>query len=114
MTAKLCRGSSEVAIKDGCTEVDGAEAVYFGADQPRITAEMVIPWSALGITAPAPGTKLRAEVAITSWDRDRWMSLSGRAPEVAMNHPEAWPVMRLGNGRQMIESLPPSPVPAPG
>jgi len=114
MTAKLCRGSSEVAIKDGCTEVDGAEAVYFGADQPRITAEMVIPWSALGITAPAPGTKLRAEVAITSWDRDRWMSLSGRAPEVAMNHPEAWPAMRLGNGRQMIESLPPSPVPAPG
>jgi hypothetical protein len=114
MTAKLCRGSSEVAIKDGCAEVDGAEAVYFGADQPRITAEIVIPWSALGVTAPIPGTELRADIAITSWDGERWMSLSGRAPEAAMNHPEDWPAMRLGNGRQMIESLPPSPAPAPG
>ena len=114
MTAKLCVGSAQTAITEGCPEASGAEADYFGADQPRITAEMVIPWSALGITAPAPGTTLRAEVAITSWDRERWMSLSGRAPEAAMNHPEDWPEMRLGNGRQMIESLPPSPAPAPG
>jgi len=75
---------------------------------------MTIPWSALGIAAPMPGTRLQAEVAITSWDRERWMSLSGRAPETAMNHPEDWPAMRLGNGRQMIESLPPLPAPAPG
>jgi len=114
MTAKLCRGSPKIAIKEGCIEIDGAEAVYFGADQPRITAEMVIPWSALGIATPAPGMSLRAEIAVTSWDRDRWMSLSGRAPEAAMNHPENWPTMRLGNGRQMIESLPSSPAPAPG
>jgi len=114
MTAKLCIGSAEIAIKGGCTEVGGAEAVYFGADQPRITAEMVIPWSALGVTAPATGTQLRAEIAITSWDRDRWMSLSGRAPDAAMNDPEGWPAMQLGNGRQMIESVPPLPAPAPG
>ena len=81
MSAKLCAGAAQIAIKEGCTEVGGAEAVYFGADQPRITAEMVIPWSALGIAAPMPGTQLRAEVAITSWDRERWMSLSGRAPD---------------------------------
>jgi hypothetical protein len=114
MTAKLCAGDAQVAITGGCTEVDGAEAVYFGADQPRITAEMVIPWSALGITAPMPGTQLRAEVAITSWDRERWMSLSGRAPADAMGHSESWRTMRLGNGRQLIESLPPLPAPAPG
>jgi hypothetical protein len=114
MTAKLCVGSALIVIKDGCTEIDGAEAVYFGADQPRITAEMVIPWSALGITAPTLGTQLRAEVAITSWNRDRWMSLSGLDPDAAMIHSEGWSAMRLGNGRQMIESLPPLPAPAPG
>jgi len=114
MTAKLCAGSAQTAIKDGCIEVGGAEAVYFGADQPRITAEMVIPWSALGIAPPTAGMQLRAEIAITSWDRERWMSLSGRAPDAAMNHPEDWPAMRLGNGRQMIESQPPPLAPAPG
>ena len=114
MRAELCAGAAQIAITEGCTEVSGAEAAYFGADQPRITAEMVIPWSALGIAPPSPGTRLRAEVAITSWDRERWMSLSGRAPDAAMNHPEDWSMMRLGNGRQMIESLPPLPAPAPG
>jgi hypothetical protein len=114
MTAKLCLGSAQFAITQGCTEVGGAETAYFGADQPRITAEMVIPWSALGIAPPSPGTRLHAEVAITSWDRERWMSLSGTAPDVTMEHPEAWHTMRLGNGRQMIESLPPLLTPAPG
>jgi hypothetical protein len=114
MRAQLCAGPAQVAITEGCAEVNGAEAVYFGADQPRITAEVMIPWSALGNAAPAPGSPLRAEIAITSWDRERWMSLSGRAPDAAMNHPEAWSAMRLGNGRQMIESLPPLPAPAPG
>jgi hypothetical protein len=90
-----------------------------GADRnhrglPRITAEMMIPWSALGNAAPAPGSQLRAEIAITSWDRERWMSLSGSSPDAAMNHPEAWRAMRLGNASQMIESLPLLPVAAPG
>ena len=40
------------AIGSGCTPMPGAEAVYFDADQPRIAAEMLIPWSALGV---APG-----------------------------------------------------------
>jgi len=114
MAARLCNGSAEVAIRTGCTEVAGAEAVYFGADQPRITAEMVIPWSALGIPPPAPGARLRAEIAVTSWHRDRWMSLSGRSPAAAMNHPEGWRAMRLGNGSQMIETSPPLPTLAPG
>ena len=114
MRAELCAGAAPSAITWGCTAVSGAEAVYFGADQPRITAEMMIPWSALGITAPTPGTQLRTEVAVTSWDRERWMSLSGLAPDISMNHPEDWQAVRLGNGRQMIESLPPLAAPAPG
>jgi hypothetical protein len=114
MAAELCAGPAERAITTGCTEIAGAEAAYFGADQPRITAEMLIPWSALGIESPLPGAQLRAEVAVTSWHRDRWMSLSGRSPAAAMNHPETWRAMRLGNGSQMIETSPPLPSFAPG
>ena len=94
MTAKLCNGSAQVAITYGCTEVEGAEAVYFGADQPRIIAELVIPWSALGASPPEPGLQLRAEIAVTSWHRARWMSLSGLAPDRAMDDPENWRAMR--------------------
>ena len=78
MAAELCAGAAPRAIARGCTPVAGGNAVYFGADQPRITAEARIPWSALGISEPAAGTKLRVEIAVTAWDRDRWMSLSGR------------------------------------
>ncbi|MGC2411988.1 MAG: hypothetical protein WA459_04740, partial [Stellaceae bacterium] len=42
MAAVLCEGAAAQAIQSGCTPVPGAEAVYFGADQPRITAEMLI------------------------------------------------------------------------
>jgi hypothetical protein len=114
MSAQLCMGSARIAIAEGCTAVGGAEAVYFGSDQPRITAEMVIPWSAFGITIPTPGAQLRAEIAITSWDRERWISLSGQTPDAVMHHHEDWRAMRLGNDRQMIESLPPVRAPAPG
>jgi hypothetical protein len=114
MTAELCRGAAEQAITTGCTAVSGAKAVYFGADQPRITAEMLIPWQALGIEAPLPGMPLRAEVAVTSWHRERWMSLSGRPPAAAMNDPRSWHQMRLGNGSQIIETAPAQPGFAPG
>ena len=98
MRAELCAGPAERAIRFGCTAVDGGEAVYFGADQPRITAEMRIPWSALGVPVPPPGALLHAEVAVTSWDGDRWMSLSGPAPAAVMNDPAGWRAMRLGDG----------------
>jgi hypothetical protein len=105
MTAELCDGAAPRAIDRGCTSVPGAEAVYFGADQPRITAETLIPWSALGLAPPLAGTPLRVEVAVTSWDRDRWMSLSGRDPSVAMRDPAGWRAMRLGDGARMMEGV---------
>ena len=98
MTALLCAGAAEEAIARGCKPVPDAEAVYFGADQPRITAELLLPWSAFGIASPQPGAKLRAEVAMTSWHRERWMSLSGEPPQRAMADPAHWPQMRLGDG----------------
>jgi hypothetical protein len=111
MTAVLCAGAAARAIAEGCTPVQGAEAVYFGADQPRITAEMLLPWSALGIAPPAPGAQLRAEVAVTAWDRDRWMSLSGEVPDRAMADPEHWRPMRLGDGLAVSAPAPHSGAP---
>ncbi len=114
MAAQLCAGAAQAAIDLGCTQVSGAKAVYFGADQPRITAETLIPWSALGVSTPTAGTQLRVEVAVTSWHRERWMSLSGRPPAAAMDHPKGWRRMRLGNGSQMIETSPAPPNVPPG
>jgi hypothetical protein len=114
MRAELCDGPAGRAIGLGCASVDGAEAVYFGADQPRITAEAMIPWSALGVRVPLPGTRFRAEIAITSWDGDRWVSLSGLAPAAAMKEPARWRAMRLGDGARLIETAPAPPGRAPG
>jgi hypothetical protein len=113
MQAELCEGPAERAIRFGCTPVAGGEAVYFGADQPRITAQARIPWSALGVSVAAPGALLRAEIAVTSWDGDRWMSLTGPAPAAAMSDTAGWRAMRLGDGARMIETVPP-PGRAPG
>ena len=96
MVAELCDGAAEQAIAHGCTVPPGAEAVYFGSDQPRITAEMTIPWSALGIATPDPGASIRAEIAMTSWHRERWMSVSGRAPETDLADPSGWHEFKLG------------------
>jgi len=112
MTALLCSGAAEQAIRTGCAPVSGAEAVYFGANQPRITAEMVIPWAALGGVAPAAGMPLKAEVALTSWDRERWMSLSGEAPDQALADPASWRLMHLGDG--VASTLPSPRAGAPG
>jgi hypothetical protein len=109
MAAELCAGAAQQAIEHGCTKISGAEAVYFGADQPRITAEALVPWSALGVAPPTAGTPVRVEAAVTSWDRDRWMSLSGRSPETAMHDPTGWLHMRLGDGAHLIESTPALP-----
>ncbi len=98
MRALLCAGAAAEAIARGCRPVPGARAVYFGADQPRITATMLIPWAALGVSPPAPGARLRAEVAMTSWDRESWMSLSGRPPAAGLADPAGWRPMRLGDG----------------
>jgi hypothetical protein len=94
----VCAGAAEDAIRDGCTKPLGAEAMYFGADQPRVTAEMTVPWSYFGVAPPVAGASLKAEVAITSWHRERWMSLSGQPPVKAMADPSLWRKMRLGDG----------------
>src|SRR5439155_14471195 len=84
MRARLCR-------IDGarCTPVPAAVVTYFGADQPRITAEVRIPWDAIGVERPPPRS-LRVELAATAFHRARWMSTSGRPPSAALADPSRW------------------------
>ena len=96
MVAELCDGPAQQAIDHGCTAPLGAEAVYFGADQPRVTAEMTIPWSLLGVAPPGAGATIQAEIALTSWHRERWMSISGKPPEADMANPAGWHEFKLG------------------
>jgi hypothetical protein len=106
MRALLCDGTAAAAIAHGCHPVPGAEAVYFGADQPRITATMLIPWAALGLAPPAPGARLKLAAAMTSWHRGRWMSLSGKPPAEALADPAAWRPVRLGDGLAVTAPAP--------
>jgi hypothetical protein len=94
MTALLCTG--EAALPSDCTPVAGGNSVYFGADQPRITAEAFLPWSALGVERVPLGHRVKVEVAATAWHRSRWMSLSGLPPEEGMIEPGRWTTARLG------------------
>ena len=95
MAPKLCLGTPAEHAATDCAPVPGAEALYFGADQPRIAAEAVIPWEALGLAGPPGDGKLRVEVSATAWHRSRWMSLSGLSPGEGARHPEKWMAMRL-------------------
>ena len=96
MAPKLCLGTPAEHAATDCAPVPGAEALYFGADQPRIAAEALIPWDALGLAGPPRDGKLRVEVSSTAWHRSRWMSLSGLSPGEGAKHPERWMAMRLG------------------
>ncbi|HLY54052.1 MAG TPA: hypothetical protein VKS60_00760 [Stellaceae bacterium] len=98
MTALICAGSGAEPsdANPACAPVRGARVSYFGADQPRIAAEAVIPWSDLGLDGPPLDAKLRLEVSATAWLRSRWMSLSGLPPEQGSQRPKHWAVARLG------------------
>jgi hypothetical protein len=98
MTALLCAGIASATPEAGrCKPVTGAKTSYFGADQPRITSETLLPWAALGLDGPPGRDKpLKIEVSATAWHRSRWMSLSGMAPDQGAADPKHWAVVRLG------------------
>jgi hypothetical protein len=80
-----------------CVQVAGAVTTYFGSEQPRITAEVSIPWQAFGVAAPAAPREGRMMLAATAWHRSRWMSWNGLLPEAAVQAPARWPVVTLGD-----------------
>ncbi|HEV8026392.1 MAG TPA: hypothetical protein VGP50_03120 [Stellaceae bacterium] len=96
MQALLCEGAPPEHQGGACPAVPGAAALYFGADQPRIAAEALLPWSALGLAAPPADGRLRVELSASAWYHSRWMSLSGLSPSRGSAHPRHWTEMHLG------------------
>ena len=86
------------------SQLFGAEA-DLAADESELKAQ---PEQQTNAAAPAPGLRVRVETAVTSWDNDRWMSLSGRPPMAAMHDAGGWRKMRLGDSPKLIESAPAS------
>ncbi len=97
MAVRLCAGAPREHAKTACPAVPGGAALYFGADQPRIVGEALIPWPALGLDAPPAGRRIRVEVSASAWFHSRWMSLSGLAPEEGSARPGRWAELRLGH-----------------
>ncbi|HZT52702.1 MAG TPA: hypothetical protein VFA22_12240, partial [Stellaceae bacterium] len=91
MSVRLCARTPAAP----CQAVPGAWARYFGAGQPRIVAEAMLPWGALGVAGPPAERRLRLEISATSWFRARWMSLTGLPPAEGSGDPERWPEVRL-------------------
>ena len=98
MEARLCAGAPSQHRDRECPQVPGGEALYFGADQPRITAEALLPWPALGLAGPPADGRIKVEVSASAWYRSRWMSLTGLPPARGSANPRRWVEMRLGEG----------------
>jgi hypothetical protein len=90
MRSLLCR-----VVQGGCEPVPKAVATYFGSEQPRITAEVTLPWQALGIDKQPTSRIVRMMLTATAWHRSRWMSWKG-LPAAAMQDSAQWPVAVLG------------------
>jgi hypothetical protein len=90
MRLQLCR-----TVGGKCESVPGAVATYFGSEQPRITAEVSIPWQALGVDGPPAARALRMGLMATAWHRSRWMSWHGLTA-AALRDPAQWPAIVLG------------------
>jgi hypothetical protein len=73
-----------------CTPVPSATALYQVSDRPRITAQITLPWAALGVSGGHVGSRLRVQLAATAFHRSRWMSLGGAPPAQAMEDLKSW------------------------
>ncbi len=92
MQVRLCR-LGDVA----CEPIPRATVHYFGSDQPRVTFEVSLPWSALGGEGPPASREIRTELAATAFHRSRWMSSSGLPPPEAMREAACWRTIRLNH-----------------
>src|SRR6185312_14173513 len=100
MAPLLCAGTVAALHDNKCAEIPGTQALYFGADQPRIVAEALLPWQALGLEGPPKSGKLKIEVSAVAWYNSRWMSLSGLPPDEGSAEPQRWMSVRLAAAPQ--------------
>jgi hypothetical protein len=95
MRALLCEGPAIPRGDTALSPVPGCEAVYFGSDQPRITAQMTIPWASLGIESLPENRRITLEVVVTAWHGSRSMSLTGLSSKQGLMRPETWETVTL-------------------
>ena len=88
-----------------CIPVPAARAVYQVSDRPRITAQISLPWRALGVSAPPRGHHLRIALAATAFFRSRWMSLGGEPPEKTMLDTARWKDATMVGRRAASDAL---------
>ena len=85
MHIEVCRMDHQT-----CGAVPSAIAVYQVSDRPRVTAQITLPWAALGLSGPPADKHLRVQLAATAFYRSRWMSLGGAPPAKAMEDLATW------------------------
>ena len=85
MHVEVCRLDHQT-----CGAVPSAIAVYQVSDRPRVTAQITLPWAALGLSGPPADKHLRVQLAATAFYRSRWMSLGGAPPAKAMEDLATW------------------------
>lgn len=85
MSVEVCRMNH-----GACDAVPAALTAYLVSDRSRITAQVTLPWSTLGLSGPPKDKHLRVQLAATAFYRSRWMSLSGAPPAEAMSNLASW------------------------
>ncbi|HUK57764.1 MAG TPA: hypothetical protein VLV50_00935 [Stellaceae bacterium] len=90
MRIAICAGAASLEHATSCAAVPGASAGYYGADQPRVVFDALLPWRALGLDGPPAAGRIRVGLAASSWFRGRTMSLSGKAPAAELREPARW------------------------
>jgi len=103
MTALLCDGAA-AQRSNRAARRSGAER-SISAPTSRHHAEMLIPWSALGVAPPGPAGAQR-RVALTSWHRERWMSYVRPGARGGARRPAGWHMMRLATASQSTAPAP--------
>ncbi len=97
MRIAICAGAASLSPARSCAAVPGASAGYYGADQPRVVFDALLPWQALGLDAPPAAGRIRVGLAASTWFRGRSMSLSGEAPAKELGDPARWLEVPLAN-----------------
>lgn len=85
MRIEVCRVNRET-----CNAVPSAIATYLASGPTRVTAQITLPWEALGMSGPPADRHLRVQLAATAFYRSRWMSLGGAPPAKAMEDLATW------------------------
>ena len=95
-----CKAAPAIGAAPKCQEptAAGVKARFFGVamDQPRVLAELFLPWTALGVDAAPTVRHVRLEVGVGAFFRSRSMSMR-EGGVGAFEDPRQWSVVPLAD-----------------